>query len=224
MGCISRPIAFVKRVVVPDIDRRRKVLHKTCHPNLVNLTDVFINQETVYFTYEKSGLSLRELQDMDDVTFDRIAVATICKEVLKGLIYMQEELGLHHGHLDSDCVYVNEDGQVKIGDVGNSMLAKEENQGTAHDIQSVYNLAADLLDLSTSSEKDTMSFHLAEDFTLLPSDVTFQEVMTHPFLAIAQDPWYLAYLGLMYTFGLQQHTWFKTPLEQGKGRKFSERS
>jgi hypothetical protein len=58
------------------------------------------------------------------------------------------------------------------------MLAKEKNQGTAHDIQSVYNLAADLLDLSTSSEKDTMSFYLAEDFTLLPSDVTFQEVMT----------------------------------------------
>lgn len=81
MGCISRPVAFVKRVVVPDIDRRRKVLHKTCHPNLVNLTDVFINQETVYFTYEKSGLSLRELQDMEDVTFDRIAVATVCKEV-----------------------------------------------------------------------------------------------------------------------------------------------
>lgn len=58
------------------------------------------------------------------------------------------------------------------------MLAKEENQDTAHDLQSVYNLAADLLDLSTSSEKDTMSFYLAEDFTLLPSDVAFQEVMT----------------------------------------------
>jgi hypothetical protein len=58
------------------------------------------------------------------------------------------------------------------------MLAKEGSQCTAHDIQSVYNLAADLLDLSTSSEKDTMSFHLAEDFTLLPSEVTFQEVMT----------------------------------------------
>jgi hypothetical protein len=81
MGCVSRPVAFVKRVVVPDIHTRRKELHKTCHPNLVNLTDVFINQETVYFTYEKSGLSLKELQDMDDVTFDRIAVATICKEV-----------------------------------------------------------------------------------------------------------------------------------------------
>lgn len=81
MGSISRPVAFVKRVVVPDIDMRQETLQKTCHPNLVNLTDIFINQQTVYFTYEKSGLSLRELQDMDDVTFDRIAVATICKEV-----------------------------------------------------------------------------------------------------------------------------------------------
>ncbi|EED12767.1 hypothetical protein TSTA_052880 [Talaromyces stipitatus ATCC 10500] len=56
LGYISRPVAFVKRVVVPDIDMRRNALRKTCHPNLVNLTDVFINQETVYFTYEKSGL------------------------------------------------------------------------------------------------------------------------------------------------------------------------
>jgi hypothetical protein len=80
-GHDSNELALVKHMSLQGVDWRIEHLQKTSHQNLVNLTDIHIVQEVVYFTYERPGIPLSGLLQYSRVVFDRIMVATICKEV-----------------------------------------------------------------------------------------------------------------------------------------------
>jgi hypothetical protein len=75
------PVGFVKKLsVVGDVPENQ--LSKTCHPNLVNLREVFITTGSVFFVYEKWGLSLQEILRLPSVFhLGEVEVATICREV-----------------------------------------------------------------------------------------------------------------------------------------------
>jgi hypothetical protein len=81
IGNVSRPVTFVKKLQFVDANKY-KALKKTYHENLVNLTDISVTQDAVYLTYERTGLSLREIKNHGRFLCDRISVATICREVL----------------------------------------------------------------------------------------------------------------------------------------------
>jgi serine/threonine protein kinase len=126
------PVTFVKKVNLATVNRRYEALKKTYHQNLVNLTGISITDDAAYLVYERTGLSLTEIKKYGRITFDRVAVATICREVFRydlalpskrltsgqiihGLIYIHDVLRISHGELNCDNVFVNEDGEVQIG-------------------------------------------------------------------------------------------------------------
>lgn len=49
--------------------------------------------------------------------------------------------------------------------------------GIAHDIQAVYDIAADLLNLEGSLDKNSMSFLLADHFTKLSPNIQLQDLL-----------------------------------------------
>ncbi|KAH8696357.1 kinase-like domain-containing protein [Talaromyces proteolyticus] len=177
MGNASHPVMFVKKLNLVDIKERYKALKKTYHENLVNLIDISLGRDAVYLVYERTGLSLKEIKAHGRVLFDEISVATICREMIHGLIYIHDVLKQHHGDLHCGNVYINEDGEVHIGDIGNSMIRKEDENGISHDIQAIYKIASSLLDIEARSDRRSMSFYLADHFTKLLSDIPLQELL-----------------------------------------------
>jgi serine/threonine protein kinase len=114
------------------VNGRHEALQKTYHQNLVNLTGISITDDAAYLIYERTGLSLTEIKKYGRLKFDRVAVATICREVgpddlalplrrlmrrqiIHGLKYIHDVLRISHGELNCDNVFVNEDGEVHIG-------------------------------------------------------------------------------------------------------------
>lgn len=76
------PVTFVKKVNLSAVNGRQEALKKTSHQNLVNLTGISITDDAAYLIYERTGLSLTEIKKYGRLTFDRVAVATICREVV----------------------------------------------------------------------------------------------------------------------------------------------
>ncbi|KAH8695673.1 kinase-like domain-containing protein [Talaromyces proteolyticus] len=203
LGHGSNKLTFVKKVSCENVNRKHKHLQKTSHQNLVNLMDICATEEAVYFTYERPGISLKDLNKYSRLVFDRITVATICREILHGLIYIHDVLKIGHGELNCDNVFINQDGRVQIGGIGESMLKETNKNVLSHDVQAVCDIAFDLLDLKKHSDTLSMSFLVADDFTKPPVDSRLEDLLKHPFLKISQGPWYLANLEFTYTVGLQ---------------------
>ncbi|CRG92690.1 hypothetical protein PISL3812_09755 [Talaromyces islandicus] len=194
IGNISRRPTFVKEeVLVPSTEY--KAVQTTNHRNIVNLKGVSVIENRLCLSYEQTGLTLKQFQEFTQ--FDRNAVATICREIIHGLLYIHDELKISHGELNCSNVHINEDGEVQIGNIGKSMMQMGNESGIAQDIQAVYDIAADLLNLEGSSDKNSMSFLMADHFTKLSPNIQLQDLLKHPFFNISQGPWYLSYLGMM---------------------------
>ncbi|GAM37738.1 hypothetical protein TCE0_033r07906 [Talaromyces pinophilus] len=131
---------------------------------------------------------------------DRIAVATICKKLLHGLIYIHEALNVSHGHLHCDGIYLNDKGEIKIGDVGKSMIQTGKTKDVSRDVQAVLRIAGQLLSLDSSTDTTSMSWIIAKNFVTMPSTVDLRTLLKHPFLKLSQDSWYLSSLGGLLSF------------------------
>jgi hypothetical protein len=79
MDDVSHRPTFMKTLHVDDVDREYPSMQRTCHPNLLNLTDFSVGGGLVYLNYERPGISLARLKQFKMT--DRIAVATILKKV-----------------------------------------------------------------------------------------------------------------------------------------------
>jgi hypothetical protein len=74
-------VGYVKKLsVVGDILEDR--LSETCHPNIVNLREVFITTGSVFLVYEPWGMTLDEILSLSTVLqLGEVEVATICHGV-----------------------------------------------------------------------------------------------------------------------------------------------
>jgi hypothetical protein len=75
------PVGYVKKLsVAGEVPVNR--LSETCHQNIVNLREVFITERSIFFVYEKLGISLEEIHNLSPVfQLGEVEVATICREV-----------------------------------------------------------------------------------------------------------------------------------------------
>jgi hypothetical protein len=75
------PVGYVKKLLVEgEVPVGR--LSETCHRNIVNLREVFITERSIFFVYEKWGISLEEIHHLSPVfQLGEVEVATICREV-----------------------------------------------------------------------------------------------------------------------------------------------
>ncbi|RAO71525.1 uncharacterized protein BHQ10_007537 [Talaromyces amestolkiae] len=92
-------------------------------------------------------------------------------ELLHGLIYIHEGLNVSHGHLHCGGIYLSDEGEIKIGDVGKSMTEKGKAKDISGDVQAVFRMASQLLSLDRSTDTTSMSWIIAKNFVTLPSTV-----------------------------------------------------
>ncbi|THC88224.1 hypothetical protein EYZ11_012328 [Aspergillus tanneri] len=151
---------------------------ETSHPNLVNLREVFVTENSLFFVYEKWGISLKEILLLSPVfQLGEVEVATICREVLKGLRYIHKTIGISHGSLSESNIHIMEDGDVKIANIGKSMVTNSGPKGMSRDIKDVCKLARLLLGSSDAPATRGTVGVLASDFAHAPSDVTIDELL-----------------------------------------------
>ncbi|KAL4745467.1 hypothetical protein BDW72DRAFT_211315 [Aspergillus terricola var. indicus] len=156
---------------------------RTDHKNLVNVQELYLAQDTLTVTYDSWGISLLEISRLYNIfARDERAVATICKETLRGLSYIHNEVGIAHGNISCGTVILTGNGLVKIADVGESMLQERDNDDKYLDCQAVCQIARVLLELDSGPKPITTLRQEAEEFANTPLGVSVDELLQHPFL------------------------------------------
>ncbi|XP_047082801.1 serine/threonine-protein kinase OSR1 isoform X3 [Lolium rigidum] len=89
------------------------------HPNVVKALCSFANNQTLWVVmpYMAGGSCLHIMKSVQPNGFEEAVIATVLREVLKGLEYLH-----HHGHIHRDVkagnILVDSRGGVKLGDFG----------------------------------------------------------------------------------------------------------
>ncbi|KAE8332979.1 hypothetical protein BDV39DRAFT_199327 [Aspergillus sergii] len=197
----NRPVSFVLKVKINDRDIKLDRLRPTCHRHLANLKEAFVCHESLLFIYERwDGVSLRGIQELRP-TFElgEVEVATICCQILHGLHYIHNTLGISHGAISEQNIYIDDNGDVRIGRIGESMIRGLIHGGEVMDISATLNIARKLLGLQgTSGGRGTVGL-LAHDFTAAPRGVTIEQLLQHPFMRLNAGSWCLRPINLLCT-------------------------
>jgi serine/threonine protein kinase len=93
-------------------------IQKTGHTNMVNLMEAFDFKQMVWFVYEFDPFDtpLSVLCATPNIKISEAEIATICREILKGLQYIHEQLRLSHGSVHRKNILLSHSGTVKIGE------------------------------------------------------------------------------------------------------------
>jgi serine/threonine protein kinase len=97
----------------------RKVrLQETDHVNVVNLIEAFLFNQTTWLVYSFNpfDISLSVLCATPNLEMGEADIATICRDILKGLQYIHTELKLSHGSINRKNILFSHSGQIKIGE------------------------------------------------------------------------------------------------------------
>lgn len=122
-------IRFLKKVDAAS-DRMLPTLLLTSHENLVNVREVLRTENETYTVFDEWGVSLAELSAVAVLGY--VEVAEICRsvgcispvhrrrvtnrrQILRGIEYIHNALGICHGSIDLTSVLVTKEGGVKIG-------------------------------------------------------------------------------------------------------------
>ncbi|KAJ5183279.1 hypothetical protein N7492_000895 [Penicillium capsulatum] len=101
-------------------------LISTSHPNVVQLMDAFADFNIMFMVYERMEISLPRLRS--SAQLEKVHIATICKEVLHGLLYIHRDLDVAYTGLLYENVFLDLSGSVKIGNFGTSLIAGNKTQ------------------------------------------------------------------------------------------------
>ncbi|KAL2801859.1 hypothetical protein BJX63DRAFT_438429 [Aspergillus granulosus] len=166
---------------------------RTDHKNLVNVQELYLAPDALTLTYDSWGISLLEISQRCNIfARDEIAVATICRETLRGLSYIHHVVGIAHANISCGTVILTENGVVKITDVGESMLQPCDDNDKYLDCQAVCQIANVLLELDSTSKTMTSLRREAGEFADTPLGVTvddthfFGELLNHALCSPSQ--------------------------------------
>ncbi|KAA8645058.1 uncharacterized protein ATNIH1004_009269 [Aspergillus tanneri] len=123
-----------------------RVLTKPSHTNIVKILHIFIEQKTVYFAYERMEVTLQHLYSV--VSLQELEISYTCKEILHGLWYIHEQLGICHTRIQSDNIFISAQGVVKIADIGACMLDRQRGSKEM-DIKAVGKVLTELMEPGT---------------------------------------------------------------------------
>ncbi|KAL9611410.1 MAG: hypothetical protein Q9167_003951 [Letrouitia subvulpina] len=120
--------------------------------NTVSLIDVYRNDDRAYLVYELMFVSLRQIQATPrGLNIKSFEIAAICKEILNGLSFIHTELQLFHGHLDCGAILLNYKGNVKIANIGWSMIEEKafDKEKEKVDVRGIGNVMMELMENQT---------------------------------------------------------------------------
>ncbi|KAB8067369.1 kinase-like domain-containing protein [Aspergillus leporis] len=196
------PISFVSKLDTTACDKSRiDCLRQTSHRHLVNLKEVFVTEESLLLFYEKwEGISLKEIQDLRPAfQLGEVEVATICYQILQALQYIHNTLGINHGALRDQDIYIHKTGDIKIAKIGESMIRESSPQEKSKDIRATLKIARKLLGLrGASGGRGTMGL-LVHDFTAAPFNTTVDQLLQHPLMRFNAGSWCLRPINLLCT-------------------------
>lgn len=87
------PVSFVSHCSIPNIDFGRERLKRISHPNILDLKEIFVDTDRVFFIYDQWGMTLGELWRLTPIfQLGEIEVATICNGVCACLLYVNSQL------------------------------------------------------------------------------------------------------------------------------------
>ncbi|KAH7033933.1 hypothetical protein B0J12DRAFT_766215 [Macrophomina phaseolina] len=98
-------------------------MKRPSHKNIASIVDAFYYEGSRFTVYEYMVLSLDYIAAAP-LSIAEHHVATICSEVLHGLRYIHETLGLRHGFITAANVLFSMSGTVKIGRCLSNDIAK----------------------------------------------------------------------------------------------------
>ncbi|KAG8072709.1 hypothetical protein GUJ93_ZPchr0006g43769 [Zizania palustris] len=126
---LCKPLNEIVAVKVLDFERTNSDLNNIMreaqtmilidHPNVVKAHCSFTNNQTLWVVmpYMAGGSCLHIMKSVHPDGFEEAVIATVLREVLKGLEYLH-----HHGHIHRDVkagnILVDSRGGVKLGDFG----------------------------------------------------------------------------------------------------------
>lgn len=85
------------------------------HENLVLFVGFYKSHGLIYLVYEYEHLAICLGCMAGIVDFSEGDIATVCREVLSGILYIHSELKISHGAVDCSNVLQTWKGEVKIG-------------------------------------------------------------------------------------------------------------
>ncbi|KAJ6141190.1 hypothetical protein N7470_010086, partial [Penicillium chermesinum] len=113
------------------------LLRKASHKNLINLVDSFESQGIIHIVYDYQHLAISLACVAGSVDFSEPDMATICKEILRGLLYLHTALKISHGSINCGNVILTHLGEIKIANIGDSLLDTHSSGGFQRDLKAV---------------------------------------------------------------------------------------
>ncbi|KAL1978982.1 hypothetical protein VTN96DRAFT_7620 [Rasamsonia emersonii] len=142
-------------------------LKKVSHKNVLSLLDFFHDSDkvTLVYEYEHSAVALARLSNTPNVVFSEGDIATVCREVLN---------------------------EVKIANIGDSMLSGKTLRDRQCDIKAVGDIASDLSDPPARPEGygsvrrvPEKATYMTRQFIEKTTGATIQELLEHDFILAA---------------------------------------
>ncbi|KAI9773398.1 MAG: hypothetical protein M1840_007613 [Geoglossum simile] len=142
------PSVIIKKIKKEDIKvpERIKIIP---HTNVVHLQEVFSDGPCLYMIYELMFASLADIQLNPYGDLGELEIATICKEILRGIKYIHKELDMVHGKIDSDHILLSLEGAIKIAGIGERMICLPSSSNKEQDIQALGLIMLELMEPGT---------------------------------------------------------------------------
>ncbi|KAL3441489.1 kinase-like domain-containing protein [Aspergillus insuetus] len=119
------------------------------HKNLVSLLGFFETDRHGYLAYEYEHIPITLGCVAGFTRFNEPDIATICREVLEGLKFIHAELKISHGSIKCSNILLTYSGDLKIANIGDSILQGTTLRDRDKDLRAVGAIAIGLSDLPT---------------------------------------------------------------------------
>ncbi|KAL4772408.1 kinase-like domain-containing protein [Aspergillus nidulans var. acristatus] len=126
---LAHNIVVVKKLDEQANNHQLNQLHQVTHDNLVKILDVFTSSSFTYIVYESLETSLDKVQATCRGELTEIDMAIISKEVLEGLKYIHNVLGISHGNVMAQNILLSYSScRIKLANMGYSILKPQQNK------------------------------------------------------------------------------------------------
>ncbi|PIG82015.1 hypothetical protein AARAC_010519 [Aspergillus arachidicola] len=190
------------------------------HKNLICLFEYAEAQSEIHLVYEYEHIPISLGCLAGSVQFSEVAIATVSREVLEGLQYIHSELRMSHGAINPSNILLTWKGEVKIANIGDSMLNGRTLRDRDLDLKAVGSMVIGLNDralLVGSETPDTITTGSnlsvsAKEFIDNTKCKSIGELLKDDFLQLATPegawnlkPYYLEALPFGFRVGCRVH-------------------
>jgi hypothetical protein len=128
MVCLKMaPLSEREKLI--EIDNEIQLMQLCNHPNIIGYYGVSVYKKCVWISMEYCARgTLTDMLLLNGFRLTEEQIASICRELLNGLLYLHEEMLIIHRDLKSDNILITENYEIKISDMGLSVKCTDKNE------------------------------------------------------------------------------------------------